>query len=120
LLAQHNRLIDDCDLQGDYVNGLRWMHACHDFSPKQTECALAIVHIHQSTGQLKEAIDMMQVILQTEHEERAMLNHFKHWVCDVPSSAVTVLSYMSIYGGMDFSVEDTKYLRLVVSAVSGL
>jgi hypothetical protein len=99
---------------------VRWLQACHDFSPKQTECALAIVNIYQSFGQLGRMYDTMQVILRAEHEERAMLNHFKHWVCDVPSSAVTVLSYMSIYGGMDFSVEDTKYLRLVVSAVSGL
>ena len=44
-----------------------------------------------------------------------MLNHFKHWVCDVPSAAVSVLSNAAMYDPDNFAAEDAKYLRLVVS-----
>jgi hypothetical protein len=47
-----------------------------------------------------------------------MLNHFKHWVCDVPATAAAVLSTAATHWVDQFSVEDAKYLRLVVSSAA--
>ena len=58
----------------------------------------------------------MEVIAKTEYEERVMLNHFKHWDCEVPTAAVSVLSNAAVYNVASFSVEDVKYLQLVVRA----
>jgi hypothetical protein len=42
-----------------------------------------------------------------------MLNHFKHWVCDVPITAVRVMNYKyRIY--RNFTTADAKYTVLVV------
>lgn len=39
------------------------MKACHDFSPQQTECALSMLQIYESLGNLNQVIETLQVCL---------------------------------------------------------
>lgn len=96
----------------DPIRALRWFKACHDFSPQQTECAISMLSVYESLGVLNKVVETLQIILRTEHEERGMLNHFKHWICDVPTTAVRVMNYMDkIYKNL--TVVDAKYMVLV-------
>mmetsp|Transcript_25503 Transcript_25503/g.37637 ORF Transcript_25503/g.37637 Transcript_25503/m.37637 type:complete len:1617 (-) Transcript_25503:131-4981(-) len=102
----------------DDVSGLRWLQACHEFSPQQTECALGMLHIYESQGRLEESQNMLLEILRTEHEERTMLNHFKHWSCDVPVTASRVLVHVAKYSDTGFTKDDAKYLKLLAGVAS--
>lgn len=42
-----------------------------------------------------------------------MLNHFKHWICDVPATAVRVYNYM-YHTQPNFTITDAKYMLLTV------
>jgi hypothetical protein len=55
----------------------------------------------------------LQVILKTEHQERGMLNHYKHWICEIPVTTVRVMNYrFKIYRNL--TTADAKYVALVV------
>lgn len=53
------------------------------------------------------------MILKTEHQERGMLNHYKHWICEIPVTTVRVMNYkFKIYRNLTNA--DAKYVALVV------
>jgi hypothetical protein len=73
-----------------------------------------MLNIYESLGTLHLVVDTLEVILKTEHEERGMLNHYKHWICQIPVTTVRVFNYkFKIYRNL--TTADAKYVALVVS-----
>jgi hypothetical protein len=65
-------------------------------------------------GDLNRAYNELHIILRTRYEERAMLNFYKHWACDVPSIGARVFAMAFQNNLPDLTILDAKYMNHLV------
>ena len=73
-----------------------WLQACRSLSLNQIDCAMALVRLHLSVGNLDHATKLLVQILQTERKDRIMLNHFRLSDCDLPVYIMEMFGYNTV------------------------
>ena len=95
-----------------------WFSLCRDYNPKQSECGMALTRLYLSYGSLDLAFNEINLIIRNGREDRAMLNWYKSWDCDVPSVAFVIYShYVRIYQVNKATIGDALYILLLVSLI---
>ena len=105
----------------DFTKSEYWLSMCRDFNPHQIECGMGLVALYYNSGALEDALYETQKLFKTKYENRAMLNHYKGWDCEMPRLGVRVLGYKYQYMSMSasiFTLPEAKYAALLYSMVN--
>jgi hypothetical protein len=71
-------------LRPDFTKAERWLRACRDFNPHQTECSRTLCNLYATHGRAEPLIEETQFLLGVEQQGRIMLNHYKMGSCEIP------------------------------------
>ena len=105
----------------DYTKGHYWLSMCRDFNPHQIECSMGLVSLYYASGALQDALVETEKLFKTKYENRAMLNHYKSWDCEMPRLGVRILGYKHHFIEKDtngLSSVELKYMLLLYNMVN--
>lgn len=78
---------------------------------------MGLVSLYFANGLLDDAISETEALIKTEYQNRAMLNHYKGWDCELPRLVIKVLIHKFEYRRSYFAAVEAKYAMLLYSMV---
>jgi hypothetical protein len=100
-------------LRFDFTLAERWLSACRDYNPKQSECSMALTRLYYSYGSIDLAYKEVKRMIKVNNEQRLMLNWFRNWACDAPTLTLQVLKQILLIYPTKVTAGDALYVLLL-------